>query len=269
VGCSGTGSPVVEQLARLGIERIVLVDPDSVETKNLNRILNATREDAYFHRPKVEVLARAIAHMGFGTDVEMICDNLASKSAVEAVASCDVVFGCMDGVEGRHLLNRLAAYYCLPYFDVGVKLQADGEGGIDEACGAVHYLRPDASTLLDRRVYTMKQLEADGLRRTDPRAYRDQIRAGYIHGVQEDRPAVISINMHMASRAVNEFLARLHPYRLDANAESAVVRTSFIQGVEYREHAGQSSGMFSKVTGRGDTEPLLAMPELSERGVAA
>jgi hypothetical protein len=269
VGCSGTGSPVVEQLARLGVDRLVLVDPDMVETKNLNRILNATREDAFLHRPKVEVLARAIALMGLGTEVEIICDNLASKRAVEAVATCDVVFGCMDGIEGRHLINRLAAYYVLPYFDVGVRLQADGTGGINEACGAVHYLRPDGSTLLDRRVYTANQLQADGLRRTDPQAYHDQIRAGYIHGIQEDRPAVISINMQMASCAVNEFLARLHPYRLDANSESAVVRSSFIQGIEYREAEGEPSGIFSKVIGRGDADPLLGMPELSEKGNAA
>ena len=31
VGCSGTGSPVIEQLARLGVGRLVLVDPDRVE----------------------------------------------------------------------------------------------------------------------------------------------------------------------------------------------------------------------------------------------
>ena len=58
VRCSGTGSPVIEQLARLGVDRLVLVDPDRVESKNLNRILNATREDAYLRRPKVEVMAR-------------------------------------------------------------------------------------------------------------------------------------------------------------------------------------------------------------------
>ena len=266
VGCSGTGSPLVEQLARLGVGRLVLVDPDKVETKNLNRILNATREDAYLNRPKVEVLARAIARMGFDTEVQVICDNLATKRAVEAVATCDVVFGCMDGVEGRHLLNRLAAYYVLPYFDVGVKLQADGKGGISEACGAVNYLRPDGSTLFDRRVYTMKQLEAAGLYRTDPVEYRNQVRAGYIHGVQEDRPAVISINMQMASCAVNEFLARLHPYRLDSNADSAIVRIGFAHGTEYREPEGKQSGIFAKFIGRGDADPLLGMSELSKTG---
>ena len=264
VGCSGTGSPVIEQLARLGVGRLVLVDPDRVEEKNLNRILNATREDAYLHKPKVEVMARAIARMGFATEVEIIADDLGTPHAVKAVAECDAVFGCMDGVEGRHILNRLAAHYLLPYFDIGVKLEADGKGGIDECCGAVHYVKPDGSSLQDRRVYTLGQLKAAGLRRTDPAAYREQVRAGYIRGVAEDRPAVISINMQMASLAVNEFLARLHPYRYDDNSETAAVRTSFIQGMEYREREAASSGTFLPHLGKGDVRPLLGMPELSE-----
>jgi hypothetical protein len=264
IGCSGTGSPLIEQLARLGMGRLVLVDPDCVEEKNLNRILNASREDAYLKRPKVEVMARAIAAMGFATELEIIQADLATPRAVKAVAECDVVFGCMDGVEGRHLLNRLAAFYALPYFDVGVGLESDGLGGIREACGAVHYIRPDGSTLQDRNVYTPAQLRAAGLRRTDPKAYRDQLRAGYIHGVQEERPAVISINLQMAAAAVNEFLARLHPYRLDDNADSAIVRTSFVQAMEYREGEQTASGMFAPHIGKGDVRPLLLMPELSE-----
>jgi hypothetical protein len=264
VGCSGTGSPVIEQLVRLGVGRLVLVDPDHVEERNLNRILNATREDAYLRRPKVEVMARAIAAMGFSTELEIIADNLATPRAVKAVSGCDVVFGCMDGVEGRHLLNRLSAFYVLPYFDIGVKLEADGNGGIDEACGAVHYVRPDGSSLLDRKVYTIAQLKAAGLKRTDPKAYREQVQAGYIRGVNEDRPAVISINMHMASTAVNEFLARIHPYRLDANADFAIVRTSFIQGTNYPEAEGIASGTFFPHIGKGDVRPLLSMPEISE-----
>ncbi|HTW35777.1 MAG TPA: ThiF family adenylyltransferase, partial [Rhizomicrobium sp.] len=264
IGSSGTGSPVIEQLARLGFGRLVIVDPDRVETKNLNRILNSTREDAYLRRHKVEAMARAIAAMGFGTELEIFATDLATPAAAKAVAECDVVFGCMDGVEGRHLLNRLAAYYVLPYFDIGVKLVADGHGGIKEACGAVHYIRPDGASLLDRRVYTLAQLKASGLRRTDPQAYRDQVKAGYIHGVLEDRPAVISINMQMASIAVNEFLARLHPYRLDENAESAIVRYCFVQGNEFREREPESSGTFSSRIGKGDVRPLLSMPELSD-----
>src|SRR5207237_1186405 len=34
VGCSGTGSVVIEQLARLGVGMLILVDPDRVEERN-------------------------------------------------------------------------------------------------------------------------------------------------------------------------------------------------------------------------------------------
>jgi hypothetical protein len=264
VGCSGTGSPVIEQLVRLGVGRLIIIDPDRVEDKNLNRILNASREDAYLCRPKVEVAARAIAAAGLGTELEIIAENLTTPRAVRAVAECDLVFGCMDSVEGRHLLNRLCAFYILPYFDIGVRLVADGKGGVNEVSGAVHYLRPDGSTLFDRKVYTLDGLKAEGIRRTDPEAYRAHLRAGYLRGVQEDRPAVISINMAMASLAVNEFLARFHPYRYDSNAESAIVRMDFVGNVVHRELDGEADGMFFSHIGKGDVRPLLSMPELSE-----
>lgn len=266
VGCSGTGSIVIEQLARLGVGRLVIVDPDHVEEKNLNRVLNAIREDAYLERPKVEVAARAIAGMGFATEVKIVPDNLYTPGAVRAVAECDVVFGCMDGAEGRHLLSRVATYYSLPYFDVGVALEADGTGGVDEVEGAVHYVQPGGSTLLDRGAYTLKQVEAEGLRRTNPKEYRARLRANYIQGVREDRPAVISVNMLFAASTVLEFLARIHEFRYDHNREFASVYTSLVQSYSIRkEEKGCSGGAAASAKlGRGDVVPLLDMPSLSE-----
>lgn len=56
----------------------------------------------------------------------------------------------MDGAEGRHILSRLCTFYCLPYFGVGVKLEADGMGGMTQICGGINYLQPDGSSLLSR-----------------------------------------------------------------------------------------------------------------------
>lgn len=262
VGCSGTGSPVIEMLARLGVGRLVLVDPDVVEERNLNRIINATREDAVLGRRKVDVIAAAIARMGLGTSVTRIADNLATANAVRAVAECDVVFGCMDGAFGRNVLNRLATFYTLPYFDLGVALEADGRGGISEATGAVHFIQPDRSGLRDRRVYTSQQVQAEGLRLTNPDEYKRRVRERYISGVQEDRPAVISINMQMAAMAVNEFLARLHPYRTADNYEFATVRTSFFHGEQYRETDTLPVPVARKDVGRGDVDPFLDLPAI-------
>ncbi|MBA3272286.1 MAG: ThiF family adenylyltransferase [Chthoniobacterales bacterium] len=264
IGCSGTGSPVIEQLARLGVGKLTIVDPDRVEEKNLNRILNATMNDAQERKLKVDVLARAVRRMGTGTEVAPLARDLHDAEIVKTVAGCDAVFGCMDSVDGRHLLNRLAVFYTLPYLDVGVKLVADGSGGVEQICGTVHYLQPDRSSLLSRGVYSMEQVRAAALKRTNPVAYRDQLQSKYIVGVQEDRPAVISVNMQLASMAVNEFLARVHNYRDDGNAQFAVNRISLTQAQSYFEAEGAPCPALSRHVGRGDVHPLLDMPELSE-----
>jgi hypothetical protein len=263
IGCSGTGSIVAEQLARLGVGKLILIDPDVIEEKNLNRILNSGKKDAYLSEPKVRVLARAIARMGLGQEVlPLVCD-LMSKEAVAAVAEADVAFGCMDGAEGRHLLNRIATFYNLPYFDVGVRLDADGEGGIERIAGGVHYLQPGLSSLLSRGVYSMRRVEAEGIRRTDPEMYRRLVGEGYLRGVQEDRPAVISINMLLASMVVNEFLARIHPHRNLPNANFAYVGVNLSEMEFFPEPEGAVCDLLQKHVGTGDTVPLLDRPSLS------
>lgn len=264
IGASGTGSPVIEQLARLGIRKLILVDPDHIEEKNLNRILNATMDDARNGVLKVEMLAQAIRRMGLGTEVVTYARNLFDPEVVRAVAEADIVIGCMDSVDGRFLLNKLATFYTLPYFDVGVKLEADGHGGVEQICGTVHYLQPGGSSLLSRRMFTLEQVRAAGLRRTDPAAYQEQLRSKYIVGAQEDRPAVISVNMLFAAMAVNELLARLHPYRDDGNADFATYGLSLTQAQFYSESDGEPCRVLARYVGWGDVKPLLDMAELSD-----
>jgi proteasome lid subunit RPN8/RPN11 len=262
VGCSGTGSVVVDQLARLGVGRLVLVDPDKVEEKNLNRILNTVRQD--IGRPKVAILKDFIDRLGLETEVEAIERNLSGPEALRAVASCDIVFGCMDGVEGRQLLNRLATFYIQPYFDVGVRLDADGQGGIDQICGSAHYLQPGGSSLISRDAITDEQIRAAGLRRTNPDDYRDQVERGYIRGIDEDRPAVNGVNMFFSSLLMMDFLARLHPYRLDPNEEYASQTISLTIGSWLKRVDGDPDPVLARYVGRGDATPPLDQPYLDQ-----
>ena len=173
--------------------------------------------------------------MGLNQQVKPMAINLITEGAVLAAAECDIVFGCTDGVEARHILNRLATFYSLPYIDVGVRLDADGYGGISGISGAVHYLQPGCSSLLSREVYTMDQVEAEGMRRTNPDLYQRQRGEGYLRGVQEDRPAVITINGTFASLAVQELLARLHPYRNRPNSQFAYIGGNLAEVQLYTE----------------------------------
>jgi hypothetical protein len=157
IGCSSTGSIVVEQLARLGVGEFVLVDPDIVEAKNLNRILNATAEDVERKTPKVMVANRTVNSLGRGQTVLPLQMNVDSVEAVHRVAECDVIFGCVDTAEGRNLANRIASYYVIPFIDVGVRLVADGRGSVESIAGAVNYYKPGGSTLLERGAISSEQ----------------------------------------------------------------------------------------------------------------
>ena len=264
VGCSGTGSVVVEQLARTGIGTLILVDPDVVEHRNLNRIVNATEQDAELRTPKVEVMRRAIAAMGTGTKVETLATSLFRPEAIRAVSKADILFGCVDTVDARHLLCQIGAFYLLPYFDIGVKLEADGRGGVEQVCCSVHYIRPGGGSLLSRGVYSLDEVRAAGLLRSDPTYLADQVARGYLRGVQESRPAVISVNMLAASLAVNDLLARLHPYRLEGNESYAAQRVSLSHDLFDHEADGAACTVVGRGLGKGDVEPLLDQPEFSE-----
>jgi molybdopterin/thiamine biosynthesis adenylyltransferase len=121
------------------------------------------------------VQAEAIERAALGTRVIRLKQNLWDQEVVRTVAQCDVVFGCMDTVDGRYLLNALATYYTLPYFDIGVRLDAvrhsAAKGRIREICGTVNYLRPGRSSLMSRGLFTMQEVAAAGLRRNDPAAH--------------------------------------------------------------------------------------------------
>lgn len=260
VGCSGTGSPVAEQIARNGVGEVVLVDGDSTEWKNLNRILNSTAFDARAGVNKVFVQERAIEAMGLGTRVHVHPYDLLDLRALRDLSTCDLLFGCMDSVDGRHVLNKLASAYLIPYIDLGVRLDADGKGGIDSIWLAIHTVQPGGSSLKSRRVYDQQDLEAAFLMRDSPQEYERLKREGYIKGVRVDRPAVISINMAAASTAVNEFLARLHGFRLKSNALFAVRRICLTDPeASMDEGEGTPCPEMSKLLGRGDQEPFLGM----------
>ncbi|MGZ3858136.1 MAG: HesA/MoeB/ThiF family protein [Flavisolibacter sp.] len=265
VGCSGTGSPVVEQIVRLGAGQIVLVDPDIVEAKNLNRILHSTKAAAEAGLPKVEVMQCAIENMGLETGVTVFQKNLYdSIEALRALCKCDVIFGCMDSVDGRYLLNQLCTFYLIPYFDLGVKLEADGTGGINKVCGSVHYLQPGKSSLLGRGMFSMPEVTAAGQLRRNPEEYKKLQREAYIKNVNVNNPAVISVNMQIASHAINEFLNRLHRYKGDEASAYAVSVIDITENciVNTDESDLIPDAYLAARTGRGDMAPFIEIPEI-------
>ncbi|UVS94933.1 MULTISPECIES: ThiF family adenylyltransferase [Burkholderia] len=266
IGVSGTGSIVAEQLARLGFGHVILIDYDTVEHKNLNRILNSTLDDANTHQSKVDSFARSIElHRGVGVAIP-IDAKIGSRRAVLSAAESDVLFSCTDTHEARHYADRIASAYAIPLVDVGVSIPTRSNGtqqSIVDVLGRVDYVRPGGPTLLDRSVYSPETLRAEYLRSTAPDDHRHEVHAGYIKGVQEEAPAVISLNMRAGSFAVMEFLARVYTIRTDGNHAFARTLFSIAEGDE--DHFSEDCFQWTKNSTaiRGSREPLLDLPELA------
>jgi len=260
VGCSGTGSPTIEQLTRLGVSTLVLVDNDYLDTVNLNRILGSNYTQALSKISKVDLLEAHVREIGLDTEVESFRSNLVNEDVIKAVADCDVIFGCVDSAEGRHIMDLLSAYYIIPLIDIGVKFDADGQGGINGLFGSVHYVKPFGSSLMSRGQYNLEQIASEEIKRRNKEEFA---RNQYLVEAGESSPAVISINMQMSSIAVNELLARIHPYRTLSNAEIDVIRSNFSEAITFSDALPEPCPYLSKKVGKGSVHPLLNRLEFS------
>ena len=258
VGCSGTGSILIELLARNCIGEVILVDDDIVEEKNLNRILNSTKLSAEQALSKVHTLKQAIHTMGLGTRVRTVEGVTDRQEVLQTLVDCDVIFGAVDSAYGRYHLDCIASAYYIPYFDVGVRLEVDAAGEILAADAVSHYVQPNGSDLLSRNAYTMDQVTAENYFRNN-REYYDRNRiAGYLAAIDEDQPAVLSINMQAACMAFNDFLARIHRYRLDKNREFSTQRVRMVHGhYECEPDSMEPHPLFRNHIGAGDASLLV------------
>ena len=254
VGAGGTGSAVFEQLVRLGIGEIVLIDDDEVSATNLTRIHGSTMADV--GEPKVDVLAASAREIGLGTVVETRCAKVTERRAFEALRGCDVVFGCTDDNAGRAVLSRLAYHYCTAVIDLGVVISAaeDEVRGLD---ARVSVMAPGTPCLHCRGRIDPNRLREEQL----PQAEREGLlEEGYAQGFADPDPAVLTYTTMVASFGVDEMLQRLFGFGEEAPSSEILIRPPQRQ---LRRLAGEPAGehfcMAPDVLGRADREPPLGI----------
>lgn len=201
VGAGGLGCQVIQQLVHLGVSEIVAVDPDRVTVTNLSRLVGATRLDATIRRRKTAIARRTARRLGGLVRVLEVPRTLSDIEAGRRLLDCDVVFGCTDNQVSRTLLNQLAFQLYVPVIDLGVELQTTGAMG-----GRVAWLSPGSACL-----WCMGLLDAETVRieQLPDETRREERQRGYIRGVDEPAPAIVSINAVVASLGVTEMLARV------------------------------------------------------------
>ena len=135
VGIGGVGSVAAEMLVRCGVGKLVLIDYDTVELANMNRL---------FFRPsqvgksKVDAAKETLTSISSETQIETLHANITTienynilKSKISGV---DLLLSCVDNYAARIALNRV----CLEQQQVWM------ESGVSETAfnGHIQLMRP-------------------------------------------------------------------------------------------------------------------------------
>jgi ThiF family len=118
IGAGGTGSATAEQLARLGVGAITIVDDDIVTAATPTRGYGITTAD--IGRTKAEVLTEHLLKAGLSPAITPVVAPIQEPAARAAIANADIVFSCVDGHGARLVLNRWAYAHLAPVVDLAV-----------------------------------------------------------------------------------------------------------------------------------------------------
>lgn len=198
-GCGGTGCHVIQNLAYLGVRNFILIDRDSVDDTNLNRLVTATPADV--GTPKAFVGRRLVSGLARDASVLALNDDLRSPAAIDELKGADIIFSCLDNDGGRLFLNELALAYGIPYFDLASGVDA-ANGAVSEMGGRVCLILPGGPCL-----NCMGEIDPQeaGYHLGTPKQRTMQVQQGYVSGMDAEAPSVVSINAAVAAMAVNEF----------------------------------------------------------------
>jgi molybdopterin/thiamine biosynthesis adenylyltransferase len=247
---------VIEQLTRLGVGNLLIADGETFEASNVNRLYGSRVIDGTL--PKTKLAERLIADIGVGTKASFITRPISFRSALSEFRSCDVVFGCTDDEWGRSLLTRLAVYYVIPVFDMGVKIDSK-DGIIRSIQGRVTTLLPGTACLYCRGRITSERVGYESLRATNPQEAAKQEGEGYLPELGDPAPSVVPFTTTIAAAAIGEFLHRLTGFMGEERNSSETLHL-FDSGSIRRNSKPSSEECFCALRanwGRGDVRPLL------------
>ena len=256
IGCGGTGSAMVEQLARLGVRNFVLVDPDYLSDSNITRVYGSASDDV--GRAKVEIAAENVMKIAPDAHVDQLLSTITVEGAVKNLVGVDLIFGCTDDNAGRLILSRFAYFMITPVIDCGVILTSGSENLIRGIDGRITLMYPGTACLVCRDRIDISRASAEMLKPEERIRLADE---GYAPALPDVEPAVVSYTTIISAMAISELLERLVHYGPDTVPSEILIR------LHEREMSGNQCPPQEKhychprtgKIGLGLTDPFLEM----------
>ena len=209
IGTGGTGSLMIELLARAGAGEIVAFDFDVCEESNLNRVLHLRRSDVADRRLKADRLAEVVADSGLPTSLIVAPGgDIRNADVATTLAGCDFLVGCVDRDWPRLILCELAYQYLIPLIDLGTEIGV-AEANIQSLDSRVSFVGPGRPCLLCSGVVSLDRIRVEGYGTEEQERV---LNMGYSTDVRLNAPAVMDLNMRAASMAMLIIRHLLQPF---------------------------------------------------------
>lgn len=219
IGAGGAGSLLVEQLARLGVGHLVIIDPERIEITNLPRVVGSTRWDArawitrdgrppWLQRlgqrlatPKVRIAARVARAANPRAIIETVLGDITDPAVADRLVDCDYLFLAADTMQARLVFNALSHQYLIPGAQVGAKAQTDKiTGEILDVFAVYRPITPDLGCLWCNGLINAARLQDEAISSEERRAQR------YVDDPTITAPSVITLNAIATAHAANDFM---------------------------------------------------------------
>lgn len=112
-GAGGSGSPLINQLALLGVGRLIICDFDEVELSNLNR--QSLHDESRIGINKAVSAKMTVEKINPHIDVIVHTDMIGWDNAEELVGDADIIFDNVDDVETKFALSEVAVKKGIPH----------------------------------------------------------------------------------------------------------------------------------------------------------
>jgi tRNA A37 threonylcarbamoyladenosine dehydratase len=215
VGLGGAGSQLAELLARLGVGRFLLIDPDRADLSNLPRLVAARRSDVLLseawtcrlpfqnllkrlRRRKVDLALRNIRRANSQASVERVSRSVVDESVAKRLLEVDFIFLAADEMAARLVVNAITQQYMIPAVQVGARVVSDPtDGSVIDVFAVSRPMFPGSGCLWCNGLIDPARLAEE---MTDVRQRRAQT-----YGTEAPAPSVASLTALATADAVNLF----------------------------------------------------------------
>ncbi|QRF74647.1 thiamine/molybdopterin biosynthesis ThiF/MoeB-like protein [Thermoplasmatales archaeon] len=167
IGYGSVGSLVCEQLVRVGVTELIVMDFDRVEIHNLDRLLGSNLRDAKKHNKKLSIAKRNLPKAATSDHFRLILEegSIVEPESFYSALDADVLFSCVDRNWPRQVLNHIAYTCLIPVVDGGVSIFVRKNGEVQHAVVRAQTVGPERACLSCLGMYDAGkiQLERDGI----------------------------------------------------------------------------------------------------------